>query len=389
MKLSKMAIFYISIGLIIVGAFAFTRIKNSDFFAKKEKKSFTQTVEYQTVNEPSNILPTGVSYVKNSGRNGEMTSTFLFVYNDKGEVKSKKLVDEKYTIPVVNKVIVVGQKPLDEFSKGIRGKAQEFYNSYKDGKYTGASKWLKYVSGASEMPYSDDTIRDAVKDTQFVIKEITIGEPELNIPSPYDEPHKSLSEIKISAALPLQLKWSSYIRPEIVTDFKKTAFFDVQNNEWLFPPIGPVLSVAGSENSHFDATLTDNKTLGGLLRVEKIIQQVSFADSYNSDFSMVLVFDGKFDNDKKIKSLNYSNVRDDLGNHYSSGERASPFVDQDQKIDIGHVYTLIDANIKNIVGAKKLSIDITRLSDSGRYSWGSDNIDAVPRNFTITNISLR
>lgn len=391
MKFSKITLVYIAIGALVVIALVFKIIGSqlSILFAKTEKRQSTETIDFYTRNEPDSVLPTGISYVKQTGKAGYKTITTLYTYDKDGKVIKQNVVDEKVTTPATDSIVVVGQATQDSLSKGIRDKAQQFYNSYKDGKYTGASKWLKLVSGADKMPYSDDTIKDAVKDIEFSIKEITVGEPKVQTPfSNWGRPYENLNEVNISADIPLQVKSSSKLSVEKVTDFNKSAYFDVINHEWLFPPIGPVLFAPGSETVHFDPSPSDDKGVGGIIKVEKVIQWVPMTNS-NDNFNLVLVFSGKFDNDKNFKRVNFSDVRDDLGNTYWESEATPYSVKNDRESpqrDL--IWGIVGTDLKKIYGAKKISLKISEVAiDPITYVFGGGMV-IHPKDFTITGISI-
>lgn len=346
----------------------------------------TQPVDFQTQTQEDTALPTGFSYVQNNGKAGVAEIQIAYTYKHDGILLSQKIVSTKVTVQPMNKVIVSGTMLLDQFGNGLRSKAQSFYDGYKNGNYTGTSAYLAYVSGTTSLPYSDKTIKQAVTDTSFSIKEITIGQPSLHIPSVYDY---SMNTV-ITADLPFQIRSSDFLHPESVSEFTKTAYFDANKHTWLFPPISPILSVSESISSKFDGTTQNNTaTISGTFGISKLIYAVPLSNNWGSsdpNLSLEILFAGSFDNGKAIQNIQLTDVRDDLGNTYPTPPNATPSSDGNV------VWTTVSLDPKKIAGAKKLSFDVTHVTDdpNNTYSfWGNSNATSADLSgFVVTDVML-
>lgn len=355
----------------------------------KTDKTTTQIVDFQALTQEDKALPTGFSYVSQSGVEGSEQITTEYTFKKNGALFSQRVVNQKeITIPV-EKIVVSGLMPVEQFSNGLRTKAQAFYDKYKNGIYTGSSKYLAYVSGSDTIPFSDNSIKEAVKDAGFTIEEITVGQPTVHLPGTY---YLNSELGVISADLPFQVKSQDFLHPDGVSEFIKTAYFDPKSHTWLFPPIGPVFSKSENISGHFSGKSAGGTATNGTLGVNKIIYVSPMSDSYalsDPNLSLEIIYTGTFDNGTAIKQIGLTDVRDDLGNVYTDTSSVGAGSDQ---TNAGQVVNTVSVDPKKIADAKKLSFKVTHVSSdaTNSYSFFDTSVtDSYPQDFILTDISLR
>ena len=358
---------------------------------RTEYATSTKPIAFQTKIAQDAALPTGFSYTKNQGKNGTEQIKTKRTYKQDGSVLRKEIVSKKQTVSPITNIVVQGTQPTDTFNKGLREKAQAFYDGYKKGSYTGSTAWLHYVCECTTIPYSDETIKQAVKETQFTIEEITIGLPKIQLSKAYGLQSKT----EIAAVLPMQVRSSDILHPEQVHEFTKTAYFDPASKHWLFPPLGPILSRSETVSQHFAGAAAREDETSGTLDVQKIIHFVPMSTTWGKadhNLSLALLFTGSFADGKTIQRVELTDVRDDLGTTYTTAAVASPFSGEyNEQTEGEHVWTTFVADPKKIAGAKKLSFHISYVSENPQktyFFFGSDTTHASPERMTLTNIPL-
>lgn len=83
----------------------------------------TETIKYKTVTKNSSSLYVGDTKVETSGKNGEKTVTYEYVYIN-GELSDKKVEKETVTKQAVDKVVLKGTKKTAELPKGCNVSAK-------------------------------------------------------------------------------------------------------------------------------------------------------------------------------------------------------------------------------------------------------------------------
>src|SRR3989344_3455928 len=158
--------------------------------------------------------------------------------NREGNIKETRTISSVITQNPIDQIIVEGTVSSYSSAQDLRQKAQQFYENYKNKNYSKVSNWFKRATAGRELVYSEEKIEKAVSESKFEIKEVTVGMPEITFP--YAKTYESKDEIVILASIPIELKSESVFYKEKVTNFKAISYFDFENKDWLFSPIGPV-----------------------------------------------------------------------------------------------------------------------------------------------------
>ena len=359
--------------------------------ARKENREVNETINFSTIKESSDSLPATVSYIKQKGVPGTRKVTIQNIYDKEGNIKETRTISSVITQNPIDQIIVEGTVSSYSSAQDLRQKAQQFYENYKNKNYSKVSNWFKRATAGRELVYSEEKIEKAVSESKFEIKEVTVGMPEITFP--YAKTYESKDEIVILASIPIELKSESVFYKEKVTNFKAISYFDFENKDWLFSPIGPVSVTDGTGVNKFTATIgADKQEIEGEIGIPKVFQWIPIEEDSYEKFRLhiYLVINGGFMDGKKISRIEFQDVRDDLGYSHGGYYKADPFYKRgDKDSGIGpNVWVYIETTIGKVIEAKTISIKVTRVFEKPVYSYEDPGIEASPKEFTITGIKI-